>query len=104
MDQFQTSEGRAGKGRIKAEKTSDDVERKGTPEIGRGARDPDREARERREEDTLQSEGGKWDMEVPGDLIRQEDGGCRNVPGDGRTNHPHLWDRGGGSRGRGLAH
>lgn len=35
MDQFQTSEGRAGKGRIKAEKTSDDVERKGTPEIGR---------------------------------------------------------------------
>jgi len=35
VDQFQTSEGRAGKGRIKAEKTSDDVERKGTPEIGR---------------------------------------------------------------------
>lgn len=35
MNQFQTSEGRAGKGRIKAEKTSDDVERKGTPEIGR---------------------------------------------------------------------
>lgn len=45
---------------------------RGTPEIGRGARDPDREARERREEDTLQSEGGKWDMEVPGDLISRK--------------------------------
>lgn len=82
---------------------------RGTPETGRGARDPNREARERRrEEDTLQSEGGKWDMEVPGDLIGQEDSGCRNVPGDGRTNHPRLRGQGGGSQGggsrdRGLA-